>query len=156
MKKTGLLNSEQARDSYQLISKYSRDAAGRENYYYYTDSLLLVIYRKDVHDGGSLESQLELPVASLWWIRRSIADGFYKLPSEGGFDSSQHACSSIESGEDLMLVRSMNVEYSKPGFKIINKSRPSYIMDSLPQSLQITDDEVENYFIPAIDRVMQA
>lgn len=156
MKKTGLLNSEQARDSYQLISKYSRDAAGRENYYYYTDKLLFVIYREDMHEGGNLESQLELPLTSLEWLRRSIVDGFYKLPSEGGFTSNQHACRTIESGEDLMLVRSMNVEYGKPGFKIINKSRPSYIMDSLPQSLQITDDEVENYFIPAIDRVMQA
>lgn len=112
----------------------------------------LIIYRSSYgNDAADLvENQIELPLSCLAWILDSIENGFWKLPSEGGLPKDKHGVHSFFNDEEILVVRSMNAGTDKPGFKIVNKSRSSHIVDAWPQNFVFTDEFAKQYLLPLL------
>lgn len=69
--------------------------------------------------------QIEFPKTALPWIIDSIDNGFWKKPSEGGFNSDVLHIESIIDGHNLLLRFSPNCgSYQWPGIKLENYSVP--------------------------------
>lgn len=50
----------------------------------------------------------ELPLASLSWIKDTIVNGFWRLPSAGGLRKDKHTISATFDGEEILVGRIMN------------------------------------------------
>lgn len=149
MKKIHMLNSDSNKTDFKLLDKIKLDDSGNDEISYFYNDSLLVIYKISRGIRDDTEAQTELPLTALQWIKDTIVDGFWRLPSQGGLPKNQHTCIATFDGEELLIGRSMNAgEYGKAGFKIVNKSRSSHILASQPQSYQITDERVETVLLP--------
>ena len=154
MKKVDLLNCDCQTSNFQALAEEKLDNTGSKLVKYFASSELLVIYRINFGTNHNTENQIELPITSLNWIKDTIKNGFWRLPSEGGLSKNQHSVSKIFNQEEIIVGRSMNAgDYGKPGFKIVNKGRSSHIMSSRPQEYQITDERVETVLLPAIEEL---
>lgn len=149
-----LLNTDSAKTTFTLLLEEVLDESGNKFVQYFCNDKLLIIYRMSKGKIDNTENQSELPISSLPWIKDSIVNGFWRLPSEGGLPKDKHSISATFDGEEILLGRSMNAgEYGKPGFKIVNKGRSSHILASRPQEFQITDERVQNVLLPLIAKL---
>lgn len=147
-----LLNSDLKRSPYAILA--SENPTLSLEVTYLTDDSLLIIYRISKGKIDDTENQSELPLASLSWIKDTIVNGFWRLPSAGGLPKDKHSISATFDGEEILVGRSMNAgDYGRTGFKIVNKSRKSHIMPSRPQEFQITDERIEKVLIPLFSRL---
>ncbi|MCH8498310.1 MAG: hypothetical protein LAT63_07520 [Marinobacter sp.] len=123
---------------------------------FYKDDNCLIVYRSSYGDSQKdlTENQIEIPISSLSWVLDSIENGFWKNPSEGGFPKNKHGVSRVFDEEEILVVRSMNAGSDKPGFKIVNKSRSSHIIDAWPQNFVFTDDFAVTYIFPIFSSVL--
>lgn len=154
MRDINLLNTDSERAQFKLLAEDVLDDTGCKLVKYFFNEELLVIYRINKGKTSDTENQSELPIASLPWLRDSIVNGFWRLPSAGGLPKDKHTVSATFDGEEILLGRSMNAgDYGRTGFKIVNKSRKSHIMSSRPQEFQITDERVEKVLFPLFDKL---
>lgn len=98
------------------------------------------------------ENQTKLPIKSLEIFGKTFIEGFWRKPSEGGFLKNKHARKFIVEDEEIIVSRTMNADYGKPGFKIVTKTRSSHILTTMPQSMQVTDELVKNTLLPLFER----
>lgn len=154
MRDINLLNTDSAKAPFRYLVEEALDETGNKLVRYFSNDKLLVIYRINKGKMHDTENQSELPLTSLSWLKETIVNGFWRLPSAGGLPKDQHSVSATFNGEEILLGRSMNAgDHGKTGFKIVNKSRRSHIMASRPQEFQITDEQVEKVLLPLIDRL---
>ncbi|WNO60342.1 hypothetical protein [Rheinheimera sp. MMS21-TC3] len=154
MKKINLLNTDSNKADFKLLENITLDDKGNDEVSCFANNNLLVIYEISRGKNYNTEDQTELPLSALQWIKDTIVDGFWRLPSQGGLPKNQHTCMAKFAGEELLIGRSMNAgEYGKAGFKIVNKSRSSHILASQPQTYQITDERVESVLLPLLSKL---
>lgn len=147
-----LLNLDLTRSSYTVLAE--EITTSNSEITYLTCKKFLIIYRISRGCITNTENQMELPIESVSWLRESIVNGFWRLPSVGGLPKDKHTVSATFDGEEILLGRSMNAgDYGRTGFKIVNKSRKSHIMSSRPQEFQITDERVEKVLFPLFDKL---
>ncbi|MDP5134642.1 hypothetical protein ORJ04_01595 [Rheinheimera baltica] len=154
MKDINLLNNATDTALYQFLGNELLDETGSKEVKYFCSDKLLIIYEISLGKIRNTEYQTELPLSALSWLKDTILNGFWKLPSEGGLPKDQHRCMAYFDNEEIIIGRSMNAgDYGRTGFKVVNKSRKSHILSSWPQEFQITDDRVEKVLLPLIDRL---
>lgn len=144
MKTYLLVNNDQERAKYKELARIQRDEEGKEFLDIYEDDSHLIFYRLSKGITRDTENQTELPISALPWIARTIKDGFWRKPTDGGFDKNKHADRMIIDGEDILVSRTMNATYGNPGFKIANKSRQSHILKSISQEMSLPDELFES------------
>lgn len=154
MKDINLLNNAIETASYKFLGNELLDETGSKEVKYFCNDQLLIIYEISRGKIRNTEYQTELPLSALSWLKDTILNGFWKLPSEGGLPKDQHRCIAHFNSEEIIIGRSMNAgDYDKSGFKIVNKSRKSHILSSWPQEFQITDERVETVLLPLFGKL---
>ena len=154
MKDINLLNNATEMALYTFLGNELLDETGSKEVKYFCNDKLLIIYEISRGKIRNTEYQTELPLSALGWLKETIVNGFWRLPSAGGLPKDKHSVSVTFDGEEILLGRSMNAgDYGRTGFKIVNKSRKSHILSSWPQEFQITDERVEKVLLPLIDRL---
>ena len=154
MRDIDLLNTDSAKAPFRQLVEEALDDTGNKLIRYFSSDKLLIIYETSRGKIRNTEYQTELPLSALSWLKETIVNGFWRLPSAGGLPKDKHSVSVTFDGEEILLGRSMNAgDYGRTGFKIVNKSRKSHILSSWPQEFQITDERVEKVLLPLIDRL---
>ena len=154
MRDIDLLNTDSAKAPFRQLVEEALDDTGNKLIRYFSSDKLLIIYETSRGKIRNTEYQTELPLSALSWLKETIVNGFWRLPSAGGLPKDKHSVSATFDGEEILLGRSMNAgDYGRTGFKIVNKSRKSHILSSWPQEFQITDERVEKVLLPLIDQL---
>lgn len=154
MQEINLLNNSAAIATYKFLGSEVLDEKGNKEVRYYCNDALLVIYEITRGKIRNTEYQTELPLAALPWLKITILNGFWKVPSDGGLPKDQHRSVASFDNEEIIIGRSMNAgDYARTGFKIVNKARKSHILSSWPQEFQITDERVEKVLFPLFDKL---
>ncbi len=92
------------------------------------------------HRGEGRYNQLELPLPAIAWLVEVIEEKFWRLPSEGGLPKDVFHFTGEVAGEKIKVRRGVSIGGDDiGGFVIINLSRASYILPSVPQEHNITD-----------------
>lgn len=153
MKKYQLINSDIERAKYKKLDVIQIGDLGRDFLEIYESDEHLIFYSLSKGDIDDTESQTELPIESIFWIKDTIVNGFWKKPSQGGLPKTEHSVENTIKEENILLGRSMNAgDYNKKGFKIVNKSRSSYILSFRPQELQISDELLASKIFQIFDK----
>lgn len=120
------------------------------------DKYLAINYFSPGRTSG-VEGQAEFPVASVEWIRDTIVKGFWTPPSKGGLAKDKHTLEAVFEGEKIFITRSMNAgAYNEKGFKFTNTTRPNRKLSRIPQSQKLTDSQVKQYLLPAIEEILKS
>lgn len=97
----------------------------------------LVIRTRRASTGSS--GQREVPLAAARWIHRTIAEGFWRAPEDGGFDRATTRVEATIDGERLELRRSWGLGGPEGlGFTLTNHSRPG--PGGYPEEHPMTDE----------------
>jgi hypothetical protein len=83
MRDINLLNTDSAKAPFRLLVEEVLDDTGNKLVRYFSNDKLLVIYRISKGKIHDTENQSELPLTSLSWLKETIVNGFWRLPSAG-------------------------------------------------------------------------
>lgn len=154
MKKYDLASPGKAPDTLKLLLDVSEIDDQKSRFLFYENESCLLIYNSDYGSDPMkvVADQIEIPLPALAWLKDTIENGFRKPVSAGGFSNTKHGASGTFDGEEVLIVRAMYAGTDKPGFNIVNKSRLSHILAICPQSISFTDEFVDQYFLPLLEK----
>lgn len=155
MQQFKLINNSTEEQKYQHIKTISVDDESVELLKIYNGNEYLLIYKLIETKNDEIENQIEIPLSALSWLCDTIENGFWRKPSDGGLAKNQHAVKDHFDNEEILISRSSNAgTYGKSGFNIRNKSRQCYIASWDHQTIQVTDELLQNELLAIFKRLI--
>ncbi|MET1257660.1 hypothetical protein, partial [Aliikangiella maris] len=101
-----LVNNSQEESKYKKIFFTQLSGHSVEYLHIYEDADFIIFYEILMTKEGrkNIESQTELPISAIPWIKDTIVNGFWRTPDDGGLPKDQHAVRKTIAGEDIIVV----------------------------------------------------